>query len=786
MQTHIGQYNLSDDLYYDNHHRLLRACGWDGAEHRALRADALTRSYTRLSKGSRTAILLHVKPADEDLREFVAVARWLTGVGLSAPRIFAEAIEHGLLLLEDLGSYHFTATGTSPGRQEALYRHAIDAILHGQLCSKARQGAGLLDVLPRLDPVRLTAELDVFLEWYVRPLHAGFVPQQLVRAFRDAWEGALSSLAAPSVFVHADYHGDNLLKINTRRGVGSVGILDFQNAAFGHPAYDVVSLLDDTRNDLDGAVRDRLRRRYIAAATGLALVGTQEELDLGLALLGTQRNLRIIGVVSRLAQRDGKKRYLGAIPRSWRHIAERAQHPALASIHHVLSELVPPPSRGISPCKQAGGSDMTLISRVPLASADLQPRSFAHFENGGQDTSGDPPNGSAVSECLDASPPRELSLSPASEAQHRFDYLTKLFGTRVREGLNAFVEDRLENPLIVDFDPTTACNFSCPECISADLLNKEKIPGDRIRELMAEFARAGVKGIIFIGGGEPLAHSCMPEPIRLAHDYGIAVGLTTNGSLIDRHMDALASCVSWTRVSMDAGSEPVFLTFRPNKIKNSFNKIIDAMGRLAKRKQGTLGYSFLIMQRQVGDSFVTNAGDLYQAAKIAKDIGCDYFEFKPMFNMQHELLAFQQQVSEIIEEQGALCRALADDNFRVVSTYSLGLVQEERLSQPKSYHTCPTMALRTLVTPSGIYPCAYLRGRQDKLLGTVNDGPFDVFWKSEARHDAMKKTDPNVNCTFYCARHKVNLVSHALRDLHTQGVDLLPHLKSENLQDVFF
>jgi MoaA/NifB/PqqE/SkfB family radical SAM enzyme len=377
--------------------------------------------------------------------------------------------------------------------------------------------------------------------------------------------------------------------------------------------------------------------------------------------------------------------------------------------------------------------------------------------------------------------------SKAREARIRFDYLKKLFSTENRSQLLDYFNDTLKGPLLVEFDPTTACNFSCPECISGDLLNQSKIPSERIDALISEFARAGVRGIIFVGGGEPLAHKCMPGPIVKAHEVGIQVGLTTNGSLISRYMDALANCVAWTRVSIDAGSHKTFAIFRPNKLANPFGSILRQMEELAKRKTGALGFSFLIIQRGTGGERITNAHEIFRAAQIAKEIGCDYFEYKPMVDNRHYLVPFDAAMRELISEQSALCASLVDDTFDVIAPRSIAYLGErEDPIQPKAYERCPAMELRTLVTPSGIYPCPYMRGRADKLLGTVDDGPFDEFWNSPKRRLAALKTNPAIDCEFYCIRHNTNLALDALKTLRQQGVDLLPHVASASVDDVFF
>ena len=397
----------------------------------------------------------------------------------------------------------------------------------------------------------------------------------------------------------------------------------------------------------------------------------------------------------------------------------------------------------------------------------------------------------------------------------RFDYLRKLFQSELRPALRDYAGGTLKGPLLIEFDPTTACNYSCPECISAGLLNKGHIPASRVDRLLHEFVRAGAKGIIFIGGGEPLAHTSMPRPIELACSLGLKVGLATNGSLIDRHMDAIGQCVSWTRVSMDAGSAETYAIFRPNRIRDSFTKAIRNMEALARRKTGALGYSFLVIQRPLdrqytsfSDSadkliavrsllrnnserhaYATNVHELFAAARLAKEIGCDYFEYKPMVDSEHYLLAFDDRLRESLAEQHERCKTLEDETFQVVSPRSIDyLRRRDDPVETKTYSLCPTMELRTLVTPTGIYPCPYHRGRDDKRLAALPDfDAFDEFWASAARTAAMRKTNPERDCRFYCIRHTSNLVLDSLRTLHQCDISLVDHIREyDGIDDPFF
>ncbi len=368
----------------------------------------------------------------------------------------------------------------------------------------------------------------------------------------------------------------------------------------------------------------------------------------------------------------------------------------------------------------------------------------------------------------------------------QLNFVDKLLNPKVRQKVEEYVKNKSTNgPVIVEFDPTSNCNFACPECISADLLNKGQITPKRVYELIDEFHMSGVKGIIFIGGGEPLAHSDMPRPIVYTRELGMAVGLTTNGSLINRHINAIAENVNWTRVSLDAGTQSTHNLFRPSKIKESFLKIIESMAQLAKIKTGVLGYSFLLIERQLpsGD-IVSNYNEIFTAAKIAKEIGCDYFEFKPMVDEKHNLIPLSENNKRFFLDEIPKLLELNSNNFSIIYPNSFDhLMQSAIVNQPKDYHSCPTLELRTVVTPSGIYPCPYKRGM--KIIGDSSEN-FTQFWASKERKNMIKNIDPSRDCPFYCIRHETNVVLISLKDAFSRGVDLLEYLKSkEEVDDVF-
>lgn len=312
--------------------RFLARHGWDRAQRSVLAADASFRTYDRLADGSgRRAVLMNAPPTHEDVQPFLRVGGWLARHGYSAPAVLASDPERGLVLLEDLGDDRFTdllAAGRVP--EATLYRAAVDTLV-------AIQQQPPMGGLAPYDRAVYLQEAGLFLDWFLPALTG----TDTTAAARDGWTlawdrvwGALAPL--PPVTVLRDYHADNLMWLPNRVGVARVGLLDFQDALAGHPVYDLVSLLEDARRDVDPGLAGAMVGHY-AAATGRS----EAEVIAAMAILGAQRNLKIVGIFTRLWRRDGKPRYLDYLPRVWRLIAGDLAHPALAPVAEWMDRFVP-------------------------------------------------------------------------------------------------------------------------------------------------------------------------------------------------------------------------------------------------------------------------------------------------------------------------------------------------------------------------------------------------------------------------------------------------------------
>jgi MoaA/NifB/PqqE/SkfB family radical SAM enzyme len=335
---------------------------------------------------------------------------------------------------------------------------------------------------------------------------------------------------------------------------------------------------------------------------------------------------------------------------------------------------------------------------------------------------------------------------------------------------------------VVELDPTAACDLACPGCISEDLIALgNRFSDGQLMSLGQEFIDVGVKAVILIGGGEPLAHRKIGDFIRFMGEHDVHIGITTNGSFIDRYLHVIAEHSKWTRVSMDAATEKMFSVLRPTKAGtrefSKFNKIIDNMRRLAEIKQGKLGYSFLIQTPADGVE-VTNIGEIYDAAVLARSIGCDYFEVKPSYQwrggiahslMKHPAELMREAVAEI-----AKLDALETPNFKILKAinlkYSLEGVEQD---QPKHYKECPSTHLRTTVTPTGVFVCPYWRGKDHMKVGDVNKESFAEVWAGAQRKSVMEKLDVSRDCGFHCLRNNTNLEAISIKHKLQHGATLV-------------
>ncbi|MCW5732734.1 MAG: phosphotransferase [Enhydrobacter sp.] len=313
--------------------------GWSDADERPLAVDASFRKYFRLTRSGGTAVVMDAPPPQEDIRPFVRIGRHLLAMKLSAPEIFAEDPANGFLLLEDLGDDTFARVLAAGGDEAELYGRATDVLV----AAHAAPDHGLLPELSRYEGEALIDAAMLLAEWYLPEATGRAATMEEIEEYRAAWRSALAALPpSASTLMLRDYHKDNLMWLPKRPGVRACGLLDFQDAQRGHPAYDLVSLIEDARRDVAPAVQAACTQRYLAT-TGL----DAKDFRTGFALMAAQRHARIIGLFVRLLRRDGKPEYLQHLPRVWRLFERSLEHPALEPLRLWVDRHLPPPLRRI-------------------------------------------------------------------------------------------------------------------------------------------------------------------------------------------------------------------------------------------------------------------------------------------------------------------------------------------------------------------------------------------------------------------------------------------------------
>ncbi|WP_101066714.1 aminoglycoside phosphotransferase family protein [Roseovarius salinarum] len=313
--------------------RFLQTEGWAGAQATPLAGDASNRRYLRLIReAGERAVLMDAPPGrGEDVRPFLHIARHLSDLGLSAPRILAADETEGFLLLEDLGDAVFARVlEQDPAHEAELYTAATDLLV--------RLHAGPPADVAAYDAPCMTELAALAFDWYGAA--SGDIQPETRGEFTARLQAILAKHApVQDVLVLRDYHAENLVWLPERSDVARVGLLDFQDAMTGHRAYDLVSLLQDARRDVPEAREAAMIDRYVDRA-GLA----PEPFHAAYRCLGVQRNLRILGVFARLALRDAKPRYLSLMPRVWAHLSRDLEHPALADLAELLPRMLPAPT----------------------------------------------------------------------------------------------------------------------------------------------------------------------------------------------------------------------------------------------------------------------------------------------------------------------------------------------------------------------------------------------------------------------------------------------------------
>ncbi len=341
--------------------------GWSVAIREPIQGDASTRSYQRLSMDGRNAVLMNAPRGEEgagepegasveerraigynalarlagpNMEAFLVVADQLRVRGFSAPEIIHADVEAGFALLEDFGSgVYAQIVGADPSREAALYEAAVDclAAIYRSSFPRRAEWRGSPWTIRDYDEAAMLAETDLFLDYFApdtaRAITAGERGQ-----FYDLWRAAFNMLDAhaPGLALR-DFHAENLFWLPVREHEARVGLIDFQDALFAHPTYDLSSLLEDIRRDVSEDLFEPLKQRFCEGA-GIAYDGAFQA---AYAVQSAQRATKLLGFPVRADVDFGKPQYRALMPRVKRHLQRGLSHLACVDLRDWFEEYCP-------------------------------------------------------------------------------------------------------------------------------------------------------------------------------------------------------------------------------------------------------------------------------------------------------------------------------------------------------------------------------------------------------------------------------------------------------------
>ena len=266
-----------------------------------IKSDASPRKYYRIQ--NKKLLLMDADPrTNEKLTSFVKIDKILLNYGLTAPKIYKKDILNGLMLLEDFGEDTFSKI-LNKKNEKTVYKNALEVL---SVLNNKGKTAPTIKGLKKYTINEQLKETSLFFEWYLQEHLGKKLDKDSIFSFELNLKKLYKKICTKNrTLVLRDFHVDNLIK----RADKKIGLIDFQDALLGSSSYDLSSIIEDVRRPISRELKDMLIK-YFRKLTKEDL----EKLKIEIAYFSVQRNMKIIGIFSRLKYRDNKPRYMKYIP----------------------------------------------------------------------------------------------------------------------------------------------------------------------------------------------------------------------------------------------------------------------------------------------------------------------------------------------------------------------------------------------------------------------------------------------------------------------------------------
>jgi Fe-coproporphyrin III synthase len=339
------------------------------------------------------------------------------------------------------------------------------------------------------------------------------------------------------------------------------------------------------------------------------------------------------------------------------------------------------------------------------------------------------------------------------------DVYSKLKFLRFRDQLEALESGNIAPPVHVRIKPMNPCDHDCWYCAYHDenlqlgnlMEYKDRLPREKMMEIIDDLAEMGVKAVTFSGGGEPLIYPYIAESLNRLGKHGIKLATLTNASHLHEDIaEAFAKYGTWIRVSIDGWDAESYAKIRNVKL-TEFDMVVNNMRNFANLKSScVLGINYVIDNQ--------NYAHILEFSKLMKDVGVNHLKIMGVIVSNDGKISneYHDEIRESVQEQINQAKKIEDANFKIIDHYH---EFPERFD--KDYQTCPSIQFLTIIgADSKVYSCHDKAYTKLGLLGSIENRRFKDFWYSDENKKRMKEVNPSIDCQHHCAEHKRNLLLH--------------------------
>ena len=293
---------------------------FDKSKMKLIKGDASFRKFYRRKTNKKSSIIVYAKKEkNKNLLNYDSINKLLLKNKIIAPKLLSENFSKNFIEIDDFGTKTiFDIFNKKRVNKLKIYKKILVILIKLQNIKsrKVKNFKKKYYKIPKYSKKKILNEANLFLEWYVPRVINKNKRSKIKKELRKIITSLIKKIQLPNkTFVHRDFHVSNLMINNNK-----ISLIDSQDAVYGNIAYDLASLIDDVRLKTSKNLKEMIYKNYLNLnKKKINKIKFKNDFE----ILSVLRNLKVIGIFSRLALRDNKKKYLKLIPYTWKLIEER-------------------------------------------------------------------------------------------------------------------------------------------------------------------------------------------------------------------------------------------------------------------------------------------------------------------------------------------------------------------------------------------------------------------------------------------------------------------------------